>query len=286
MKHIGQLNEELITNKANDSVSTGLSSLDSILGGLRKGELVTIGGRPCSGRIPLLISLLNNIAIGKQIPTAIFCFDLKEQEFINFLLANVGGISYDKLKKNTSLSNEEADCIMDCWRDKIRTAPLYIGGFNSLGITEITNSINKLIAEHGIRIVFITNLQLIENLSENYQQIAKQLKWLAKEKGITIVVTSILNWQMEEREGVEGKLPLLSDLRYVGDLDELSDIVIGTFRPATYQIYCDMKGNDLRDVLVLKVLKNGEEASNAVLTMHIDKETLAVTDNSTLTIEL
>ena len=65
MKHIGQLNEELITNKANDSVSTGLSSLDSILGGLRKGELVTIGGRPCSGRIPLLISLLNNIAIGK-----------------------------------------------------------------------------------------------------------------------------------------------------------------------------------------------------------------------------
>ena len=286
MKHIEQLYEEHIANKANDSIYTNLSSLDAILGGLGKGELVTIAGRPCNGRIPLVTSLISNITINKQIPTAVFCFNLQKQEFINYLLANVSGIAYDKLKKDTPLSNEEADSIMDCWKDRIKIAPLYIGGFKSLGITEITNSIKKLIAEYGIRIVFITYLQLIENISEDYQQIAKQLKWLAKEMGITIVVTSTLNWKMEEREGVEGKIPLLTDLRYVGDLDEFSDIVIGVFRPASYQIYYDMRGNDLHDVLVLMVLKNGEEANNEVLTMNINNKTLAVTDDNEIRIKL
>ena len=91
---------------------------------------------------------------------------------------------------------------------------------------------------------------------------------------------------MEEREGVEGKIPLLTDLRYVGDLDEFSDIVIGVFRPVAYQIYLDMRGNDLHDVLVLKVLKNGEEASNEVLTMNINSRTLVVTDNYEIKFEL
>lgn len=286
MKHINDIYEVYEVYKSKDRLLTGFSSLDSIIGGLGRGELITIAGRPCNGMVSMVISLINNITINSQIPTAIFCLDLQQQEFVNHLLANISGTAYDKLKRNVSLSAEEADNIIKCWTDRLKVAPLYIDGFKLMKVEEIVLNIKNLVAEYGIRIVFITYFQLIESTSADYRQIAKQLKWLAKELDISIVVTSTLNWQMEEREGVDGKLPLLADLRYIGDLDELSDVVIGLFRPAAYRIYYDMKGNDLHDVLVLKILKNGEEASNALLTMLIDNKTLAVTDNCTIKIEL
>lgn len=286
MKHINDIYEVYEVYKSKDRLLTGFPSLDSIIGGLGRGELITIAGRPCNGMVSMVISLINNITINNQIPTAIFCLDLQQQEFVNHLLANISGTAYDKLKRNLLLTTEEADCIINCWIDILKVAPLYIGGFHSMKIEDIILSIKGLVSEHGIKLVFITYFQLIETTSENYNQIAKQLKWLARELEITIVVTSSLNWQMEEREGIEGKLPQLTDLRYVGDLDEVSDIVIGVFRPSAYQVYYDMRGNDLHDVLVLKVLKNGEEASNALQTMLINNETLAITDNCVKIIEL
>lgn len=286
MKHIKEIYEAYEAHKSKDRLQTSFPSLDSILGGLGRGELITIAGRPCNGLTPLVTSLISNITISNQIPTAVFCLDLQQQELVNHLLANISGIAYDKLKRNLSLSAEEADCIIHCWADKLKVAPLYIGGFNPMKVEEIVLSIKNLVAEYGIRIVFITYFQLIENPAEDYRHVAKQLKWLAKELDISIVLTSTLNWQMEEREGIDGKLPLLADLRYIGDLDELSDVVIGLFRPAAYRIYCDMKGNDLHDVLVLKIMKNGEEASNTILPMLIDNNTLAVTDNCVIKLEL
>lgn len=93
---------------------------------------------------------------------------------------------------------------------------------------------------------------------------------------MTIVTTSFLNWWIENRNGVEGKYPQLGDLRYVGDLDEISDIVLGVFRPAGYKVNMDIEGNDLTNTLHLSLLKTKAGIDNIVMDLKIDMDTFSV----------
>ena len=100
---------------------------------------------------------------------------------------------------------------------------------------------------------------------EEVSTISRSLKGLAKELNIPIIALSQLNRGVENREGVEGKRPQLSDLRESGAIEQDADMVCFIHRPEYYKIYTDDNGRDLRGMAEIIIAKHRNGAVGDVL---------------------
>src|SRR3712207_2302203 len=100
---------------------------------------------------------------------------------------------------------------------------------------------------------------------EEVSTISRSLKGLAKELDIPILALSQLNRTVENREGLEGKRPQLSDLRESGAIEQDADMVLFVHRPEYYHLFEDEKGNDLRGKAQIIIAKHRKGATGDVL---------------------
>lgn len=126
--------------------------------------------------------------------------------------------------------------------------------------------------EHGVQIIIIDYLQLMNasgmsfgSRQEEVSTISRSLKGLAKELNIPIIALSQLNRGVENREGIDGKRPQLSDLRESGAIEQDADMVCFIHRPEYYKIYADEKGNDLHGMAEIIIAKHRNGAVGDVL---------------------
>lgn len=124
----------------------------------------------------------------------------------------------------------------------------------------IRNVAERLVRDCGIRILIIDYLQLIEPFSrkrtreEEMASIVKEIKIIAKEMRLVVIVASQLNRMVEVRAG--DKRPYLSDLKHSGSIEEDTDKVIFIHRPEVYNILEDEKGDSLAGKALLIIAKN------------------------------
>ena len=135
-------------------------------------------------------------------------------------------------------------------------------------VCEITGKVR----EKGVKIIMIDYLQLMNangmrfgNRQEEVSTISRSLKGLAKELDIPILALSQLNRTVENRDGIEGKRPQLSDLRESGAIEQDADMVLFVHRPEYYHIFDDGKGNDLRGKAQIIIAKHRKGATGDVL---------------------
>lgn len=151
-------------------------------------------------------------------------------------------------------------------------APLYIDDTPGLSIFELRTKARRLVKEKGVKILMIDYLQLMNangmkfgSRQEEVSKISQSLKGLAKELDIPILALSQLNRTVENREGLEGKRPQLSDLRESGAIEQDADMVLFVHRPEYYHIFEDEKGNDLRGMAQIIIAKHRKGAVGDVL---------------------
>lgn len=141
--------------------------------------------------------------------------------------------------------------------------------------------IRKLVAEDGIELFFIDSFHYLRFYYCDEKNIAdwvRQIKQLAKELKITIVMTSRVSYALEEREGFEGKLPFLTDTERIGDLNYYSDVVLGLYRPEVYHIHLDSRGNYLRQKLFVNILKTRTNVvASSLCEFTISRENVEIT---------
>ena len=120
-------------------------------------------------------------------------------------------------------------------------APLYVDDTPSLSVFELRTKARRLVREHGVRIIIIDYLQLMNasgmafgSRQEEVSTISRSLKGLAKELNIPIIALSQLNRGVESREGIDGKRPQLSDLRESGAIEQDADVVMFIYRDEYY----------------------------------------------------
>lgn len=251
-------------------VPSGFRKLDDITAGWQSSDLVIIAGRPAMGKTSFALSIAKNVAIDYRKPIAFFSLEMNNVQLVNRLISNVCSIPGNKIL-NGQLTPDEWERFDSNIR-KMQGAPIYVDDTPGLSIFELRTKARRLVREHGIELLMIDYLQLMNangmrfnSRQEEVSTISRSLKGLAKELNIPVLALSQLSRAVEQRDGPEGKRPQLSDLRESGAIEQDADMVLFVHRPEYYHILQDEKGNDLHGMAQIIIAKHRKGATGDVL---------------------
>lgn len=251
-------------------IASGFHALDKMTSGWQNSDLVILAARPAMGKTAFALSMAKNIAVDQGIPVALFSLEMSNVQLVNRLIVNTCEIKGEKIKSGQLEPYEWMQ--LDKKIKDLYGKPLYIDDTPSLSVFELRTKARRLVREHGVRCIMIDYLQLMNasgmsfgSRQEEVSTVSRSLKGLAKELNIPILALSQLNRGVENREGVEGKRPQLSDLRESGAIEQDADMVLFIHRPEYYHIYRDDKGNDLHGKAEIIVAKHRNGSVGDVL---------------------
>lgn len=218
---------------------TGFTKLDKLTSGWQNSDLIIIAARPAMGKTAFVLSMAKNMAVDYNTPVAFFSLEMSNVQLVNRLISNVCEIEGDKIKSG-KLTDMEWEQINTRIR-KLYSAPLYVDDTASLSIFELRTKARRLVREHGVKIIIIDYLQLMNatgmkfgSREQEVSTISRSLKQLAKELNIPIIALSQLSRKVEDRKDSNSKRPQLSDLRESGAIEQDADIVCFIHRPEYY----------------------------------------------------
>lgn len=217
-----------------DSIMTQFSSLDSILHGLHKANLVLIAARPAMGKTSFALNLAINAA-KSEVPTAFFSLEMSRGELANRLWSMDSMVELTKIQK-VDLDDDEWRQLIDT-KKELASVPIYIDDSGSVTVAEMRAKCRRLKREKGLGLVIIDHMQLMQSArrTDNRQQevaeISRTLKLLAKDLDVPVVVLSQLN---RNPEGRAKNRPALSDLRESGAIEQDADLVLMLYREDYY----------------------------------------------------
>lgn len=240
-------------------LKTGYDELDRMTSGWQNSDLIIIAARPAMGKTAFVLSMAKNMAIDFGTPVAIFTLEMANVQLVKRMISNVANLEGEKIKSG-QLSPEEWDRL-NTRIAGVYSAPMYLDETPGLSITELRTKARRLVREHGVKLIMIDYLQLMNatgmklgSREQEVSTISRSLKALAKELNIPIIALSQLNRSTETRED---KRPVLSDLRESGAIEQDADIVCFIHRPEYYTKSSeDANGNDIRGLAELIVAKH------------------------------
>jgi replicative DNA helicase len=231
-------------------LSSGLIDLDQKIGGLHPSDLVILAARPSMGKTSLAANIAFHIArhyawepqpdgSRKTVSggvVAFFSLEMSAEQLAMRLLAEVSGVSGDRLRKGEIDASEFAR-IREAALE-IQEAPLHIDATGGLSIAKLAARARRLKRQHGLDVIFVDYLQLItsgesrnDNRVQEVSMITQSLKALAKELNVPVIALSQLSRQVENRED---KKPQLADLRESGSIEQDADMVMFIYRESYY----------------------------------------------------
>ncbi|MGE5502399.1 MAG: replicative DNA helicase [Ignavibacteriales bacterium] len=232
-------------------LSTGLVDLDQKLGGLHPSDLIILAGRPSMGKTALATNIAFHVArhyawepqpdgTRKTVNggvVAFFSLEMSAEQLSMRLLADVSGVSSDRLRKG-EIDASEFGRVRDA-AIEIQESPLFIDATGGLSISKLAARARRLKRSAGLDLIVVDYLQLVtggdgkgnENRVQEVSMITQGLKALAKELSVPVIALSQLSRQVENRDD---KRPQLSDLRESGSIEQDADVVMFVFREAYY----------------------------------------------------
>ena len=242
-------------------LQTGFHNLDKLTSGWQNSDLIIIAARPAMGKTAFVLSMAKNMAVDYNTPVAIFSLEMSNLQLVNRLISNVCEIEGEKIKSGR-LSRQEWEQLNSRVRS-LFSAPLYVDDSPSLSILELRTKARRLVKEHGVKIIIIDYLQLMNatgmkfgSREQEVSMISRSLKQLAKELNIPVIALSQLSRKVEERND-GNKRPQLSDLRESGAIGQDADIVCFIHRPEYYtRSTTDAENRDIRGMAEFIVAKH------------------------------
>ncbi len=232
-------------------ISTGYNEFDKLTAGLQGGELVIIAGRPSMGKTTLALNIAENAAIGGKVPTAIFSMEMPSQQLAFRMISSLGRVDQTHLR--TGRFPDEDWSRINTAVQLMSEAPIFIDDSAGLSPTEIRARARRLHREHGLGLIVVDYLQLMqvpgnkENRATEISEISRSLKALAKELSLPVIALSQLNRSVEQRTD---KRPVMSDLRESGAIEQDADLIIFIYREEVYNQDTPRKG--IADISIAK----------------------------------
>ncbi len=209
-----------------DGVPTGFAKLDEMTDGMHPNELIILAARPSMGKTAFATNIAEHVALKKGMPVLIVSLEMAVRELGMRLVASHGRVNAEKIKKNF-LSNQDNERLVEAVNE-LSQAPLFIDDAPSRTVAEIAAIARRLKRKHGLRLLVIDYLGLIEPENSNdprqeqVAKIARRLKGLARELKVPILCLAQLSRQAEANAGP----PKLSHLRESGAIEQDADVVM------------------------------------------------------------
>ncbi|MCH8220503.1 MAG: replicative DNA helicase [Proteobacteria bacterium] len=232
-------------------VATGFQKFDALTAGLHGGELIIIAGRPSMGKTTLAMNIAENAAIAGKVPTAIFSMEMSAEQLAFRMIGSIGRVNQSNLR--TGRFSDEDWTRINSAVAIMSQAPIFIDDTPALSPTEIRSRARRLKREHGLGLIIVDYLQLMEvagtreNRATEISEISRSLKALAKELNVPIVALSQLNRGVELRTD---KRPVMSDLRESGAIEQDADLIAFIYREEVYDPDTPRKG--VADIIIAK----------------------------------
>ena len=252
--------QEKIAKEGWLGIPSGFRPLDDLTDGFENGKVYVIGGKPCMGKEEFMLSMIDNIVQKSQLPVLLFSTKkLKSEYFSRFLSihCDIPTLDLNKGRLEPHLWKKLDEGIHTLAYDS-----LFIHDSLGIPLDELIETTRKSIKEKDISIVFIDCLQMIDigneygSASERTANVMRQLKQLAIEEDLPIVVGTMLDDFTGYDEDDDYRRPDLSDLPDSRFIEELADVVMFVHRPEYYQIYTDVHGEDFHGKMQIIVRKN------------------------------
>ncbi len=227
--------EARLLGKREGGLQTGYVDLDDKLNPMSGGQLIIVAGRPGMGKSSFAMNIVESL-IYRDVPCLVFSLEMSSEELTTRMFSSLTNIPLHKFMKN-SLTREERERLIEeaAVTSKL---PLFVLDDPKITIFQMASYIRRMSRKVKPKLVVIDYLQLIEPANNNLpreQQVAgmsKQLKQLAREIDIPIMVLAQMNRQVES---ASDHRPRLSHLRESGAIEQDADVVLFVHREEIFQ---------------------------------------------------
>ena len=252
---VKRVEEMYRSDTALTGIATGFNNFDDKTSGLQKSDLIIIAGRPSMGKTSFAMNLAENAALHNENSVAVFSMEMPGEQLALRMMSSLGRIDSHSLRTGKLDDHDWPRLISSV--NMLSKAKLFIDDSAALTPTELRARTRRLKREHGLDLVIIDYIQLMqvggstENRATEISEISRSLKALAKELQVPIIALSQLNRSVEQRPD---KRPIMSDLRESGSIEQDADVILFIYRDEVYNPESAEKGTA---EIIIRKQRNG-----------------------------
>jgi replicative DNA helicase len=215
-------------------IPTGFKSLDDILGGFQKSDLIILAARPSVGKTAFALDVARKTASLHQSKVGIFSLEMSADQLVDRIVSAQSKVDASVIRKGvrsqTGSWREDIFKNISTALDELSRTPIHIDDQSGNTILHMRSAARKLKIEKGLDLLVVDYLQLMmpssgrsnDNMVQQVTEISRGLKQLARELNIPVLALSQLSRAVETRGGK----PKLSDLRDSGSIEQDADLVM------------------------------------------------------------
>ena len=211
---------------------TGYSQLDAITTGLNKSDLIVLAARPGMGKTAFALNIAVNCCKQTNKEVVIFSLEMGKEQLVTRMLASESLVNNTNLRSG-QISNEDWVKLAG-GTEALSRLPIYLDDGAGINVPQIKAKLRRM---RNLGLVVIDYLQLMSSPNKHtnrvteISEITRQLKLMAKELNVPVIVLSQLTRSAEKRDD---KRPMLSDLRESGSIEQDADIILFLYRDVYY----------------------------------------------------
>lgn len=225
-------------------VPSGFKDLDYLLAGFQKSDLIILAARPSVGKTSLCLDIARHAAVQAKVPVGIFSLEMSKEQLVDRLLCAEANVDLWKLRTGNLSDRPDSNDFprIGYAMGVLAEAPIYIDDQPGNTVMHIRTKARRLKAEHGLGLIMIDYLQLLEshnkrNSDNRVQEVAEMsrtLKHIARELNVPVLALSQLSRAVEQSKPA---IPKLSHLRESGSIEQDADVVMFIYRKSADRNY-------------------------------------------------
>ena len=225
-------------------LATGFKQLDNLLAGLQKSDLIILAARPSVGKTSFALDICRHVAVREKTSVGLFSLEMSKEQLVDRILCAEAGVDLWKMRTGNLSDKPGSDDFPRIGHAMgvLSEAPIYIDDTPGNTVMQIRTKARRLQAEHGLGLIVVDYLQLMDshrhNGSDNRVQevaeMSRNLKGIARELNIPVLALSQLSRAVEQTKPA---IPRLAHLRESGSIEQDADVVMFIYRKAADRGY-------------------------------------------------
>lgn len=263
-------------------IPTGFKALDNQLRGLHKGEMIVLAARPSMGKTSLAMNIAECVARGRDImgrpfpsedgrvkkrTVLVFSLEMPQMQLTTRMLCGIAGVSAREVEKGQFVKKDVVLPLLKSAAKELQETPILCDDQGGLDVMELRARARHAHKRNPVDLIVIDYLQLLSyrEFAQQGQQvmvakISGEIKAMAKELNVPVIVLSQLSRNPEQRGGDEK--PKNSDLRDSGAIEQDADVILLLRRPSFMS--SRVPEHDDRLLAIVDVSKNRNGATGEV----------------------